>query len=270
MDYTLPIALITAVSGILWVLDRWVWAPARHLSSGGTARQPKWLEYSAGLFPILFVIFIFRSFVVEPFRIPSGSMEPTLIPGDFVLVNKFSYGIRLPLSHLKVIDASSPERGDVIVFRYPPNPKLDYIKRVVGLPGDEVVYLDKKLVVNGEPAPLTRPPRKAVEAAKGYKHNWQILRIEKLGGKKHAIVLNSNISSEVQPVAGMSPTDSCRYSRRGVVCRIPEGQYFVMGDNRDNSEDSRYWGFVPEKNIIGRAFFIWANFHNMRRFGRIH
>ena len=221
MDYTLPIALITAVSGILWVLDRWVWAPARHLSSGGTARQPKWLEYSAGLFPILFVIFIFRSFVVEPFRIPSGSMEPTLIPGDFVLVNKFSYGIRLPLSHLKVIDASSPERGDVIVFRYPPNPKLDYIKRVVGLPGDEVVYLDKKLVVNGEPAPLTRPPRKAVEAAKGYKHNWQILRIEKLGGKKHAIVLNPNISSEVQPVAGMSPTDSCRYSRRGVVCRIP-------------------------------------------------
>lgn len=157
MDYTLPIALITAVSGILWVLDRWVWAPARHLSSGGTAQQPKWLEYSAGLFPILFVIFIFRSFVVEPFRIPSGSMEPTLIPGDFVLVNKFSYGIRLPLSHFKVIDASSPERGDVIVFRYPPNPKLDYIKRVVGLPGDEVVYLDKKLVVNGEPAPLTRP-----------------------------------------------------------------------------------------------------------------
>lgn len=267
MDYTLLIVAVTLAAGVLWGLDRWVWAPERLASLGPHARRPRWLDYTAGLFPILLLVLAFRSFVFEPFRIPSGSMMPTLVPGDFVLVNKFVYGLRLPLLNLKIVRAKEPARGDVIVFRYPVNPRLDYIKRVVGVPGDEVVYLDKRLVINGERQPLSRLP--SSRAGEGTNESWQQLRLENLDGRRHRIVLDPRLSPEVRPVPGMSAAQDCRYSRRGIVCRVPEGHYFVLGDNRDYSQDSRYWGFVPEKNIVGRAFLVWANFSNMKRVGRI-
>ncbi len=267
MDYTLLIIAVTAACGVLWALDRWVWEPARRLSSGGAAPQPRWIAYTGGLFPLLLVILLLRSFVAEPFRIPSGSMLPTLVPGDLILVNKFVYGIRLPVSNAKLVPVGEPERGDVAVFRYPLNPKVSYIKRVVGLPGDEVVYLDKRLVVNGKTVQQKRAGKLVPPKVRRAAEPWQVLREERLGEIRHPIVLDPKVAPGIRPLDGVSPVGACQYGRRGVVCRVPEGSYFVMGDNRDNSEDSRYWGFVPEENLIGRAFLVWANFHDMKRVG---
>ncbi len=263
MDYTVLIVAATALSAVLWGLDRWVWAPERLLTSGGEARRPTWLEWTAGLFPVLLAVLLIRSFLYEPFRIPSGSMEPTLLPGDLILVKKYAYGLRMPLSGARLAGSRTPARGDVIVFHYPLNPRLSYIKRVVGLPGDEVVYLDKRLVINGERQKQVVPKEKSSGRLRLAE------REETLGGVRHRIYLNPKVPPEVKPAEGISPADTCRYSRRGVVCRVPAGQYFVMGDNRDGSEDSRYWGYVPEKNVIGKAVLIAANFSDMKRSGRI-
>lgn len=228
--------------------------------------QPWWLDWTAGLFPVIITVFLLRSFVVEPFKIPSGSMIPTLLVGDLILVNKFHYGIRLPVLNQKVTEGHAPQRGDVMVFRYPPKPSLDYIKRVVGLPGDEVAYLNKRLTVNGQPVSTNAVPEFFDEDAMRYFKQFE----EKLGDRSHRLLIDDDRPAFVPGVEEFPNRQNCRYSVEGVICKVPEGHYFMMGDNRDNSLDSRYWGFVPDKNIVGKAFFVWMNFGNIKRIGSFH
>ncbi|MFM1906818.1 MAG: signal peptidase [Pseudomonadota bacterium] len=228
--------------------------------------QPWWLDWTAGLFPVIITVFVLRSFVVEPFKIPSGSMIPTLLVGDLILVNKFHYGIRLPVLNQKVTEGHAPQRGDVMVFRYPPKPSLDYIKRVVGLPGDEVAYLNKRLTVNGQPVSTNAVPEFFDEDAMRYFKQFE----EKLGDRSHRLLIDDDRPAFVPGVEEFPNRQNCRYSVEGVICKVPEGHYFMMGDNRDNSLDSRYWGFVPDKNIVGKAFFVWMNFGNIKRIGSFH
>ncbi|MEI6025751.1 MAG: signal peptidase I [Betaproteobacteria bacterium] len=227
-------------------------------------RQPWWLDWTAGLFPVIVGVFVLRSFLFEPFKIPSGSMVPTLMVGDLILVNKFDYGVRLPVLNKKVVANKDPQRGDVVVFRYPPDPRLDYIKRVVGLPGDEIVYQNQKLTVNGQPAPVKALGEFYDEDSLRYAPQFS----EKLGAQDHRILVDPRRSSFFGSDSPRFPfAENCRYSAEGVTCKVPPGHYFVMGDNRDNSQDSRYWGFVPDENLVGRAFFVWMNFGNLGRVG---
>ena len=296
--------MATIVTGIYWLAEQFYFLPQRRqaaerleldaanrraeLDKLGIAKndvdvtqakerlimQPWWLDWTAGLFPVIAVVFILRSFLFEPFKIPSGSMIPTLWVGDLILVNKFHYGVRLPVINLKITDGYPVERGDVMVFRYPPKPNLDYIKRVIGLPGDEIAYLNKQLTINGQPAPKTPLPDFFEEDSLRYIKQFEE-RIP-LGDKAEASVtsvrLHRLLNDADRPafVPGADEfifKDNCRYTVEGVTCKVPEGHYFMMGDNRDNSLDSRYWGFVPEKNIVGKAFFVWMNFGNLKRIG---
>ena len=228
--------------------------------------QPWWLDWTAGLFPVIISVFFLRSFIVEPFKIPSGSMIPTLLVGDLILVNKFQYGLRLPVLNTKLTEGEKPQRGDVMVFRYPPNPNLDYIKRVVGLPGDTVAYLNKRLTINGEVVATQSVPEFFDEDAMRYFKQYE----EKLGAQSHRL-LNDEQRPAFVPGADHFPGyEACNYTVEGVTCTVPQGHYFMMGDNRDNSMDSRYWGFVPEKNIVGKAFLVWMNFGNFKRIGAFH
>ncbi|HXD43316.1 MAG TPA: signal peptidase I, partial [Ramlibacter sp.] len=219
--------------------------------------------WTAGLFPVILAVFVLRSFLFEPFKIPSGSMIPTLLVGDLILVNKFTYGVRLPVINTKLTEGHAPQRGDVMVFRYPPKPSLDYIKRVVGVPGDEIAYLNKKLTINGQP--LSKQPMSDFfdEDAMLYFKQFE----EVLGGRHHRILNDDNRPAFIPGADDFQYKQNCRYSVEGVVCKVPQGHYFMMGDNRDNSLDSRYWGFVPDRNIVGKAFFIWMNFGNFKRIG---
>ena len=225
--------------------------------------QPWWLDWTAGLFPVIVVVFLLRSFLFEPFKIPSGSMVPTLLIGDLILVNKFTYGLRLPVINTKITEGKPPQRGDVMVFRYPPKPSLDYIKRVVGVPGDEVAYLNKRLTVNGQPVPTQPLPDFFDADSMRYSKQFQ----EQLEGKTYGTLNDEGRPAFVPGATEFPFHDQCRYSAEGVVCKVPASQYFMMGDNRDNSLDSRYWGFVPEDNIVGKAFFVWMNFGNFKRIG---
>ena len=193
-------------------------------------------------------------------------MIPTLWIGDLILVNKFTYGVRLPVLQTKVTDGTAPARGDVMVFRYPPQPNLDYIKRVVGLPGDEVAYLNKRLSINGVPVPTEAVPDFFDESTLRYAKQFE----EKIGDKPHRLLVNAEVPAFIQGASDFPYRENCRYSVEGVVCKVPAGHYFLMGDNRDNSLDSRYWGFVPEANIVGKAFFVWMNFGNLKRIGSFH
>jgi signal peptidase I len=225
--------------------------------------QPWWLDWTAGLFPVILFIFILRSFLFEPFKIPSGSMIPTLWVGDLILVNKFHYGIRLPVANIKLTQGTPVARGDVMVFRYPPKPSMDYIKRVVGIPGDEVAYLNKKLTLNGQVVATDAMPEFFDESVMRYFKQFS----EKLGDKPHPLIVDDERPSYIPGVEEFPFRQNCKYTVEGVICKVPPGHYFMMGDNRDNSLDSRYWGFVPDANIVGRAFFVWMNFGNLGRIG---
>jgi len=263
MDFAMIMFVLLLVTGTVWLLDRFALAAKR----GSGVAEPWWVEYAKSFFPVILVVFFIRSFLIEPFKIPSGSMIPTLQVGDFILVNKFTYGIRLPVINQKIVQLGDPQRGDVMVFRYPENPTLDYIKRVVGLPGDTVEYRNKQLWVNGV---------EQTQVAQGY-YNYEEAgmrvvqterRIESLGERKHAVLVNPLMPTlHLGSVVEFSGREKCVYDNEMVRCKVPEGQYFMMGDNRDNSRDSRYWGFVPDKQIVGKAFFIWMNFSDLNRVG---
>jgi len=211
-------------------------------------------------------VFTLRSFLVEPFKIPSSSMRPTLEVGDFILVNKFTYGIRLPIIEKKIIEINQPQRGDVLVFRYPLDPSLDYIKRVVGTPGDEVTYKDKKLTVNGQPAAQRPEPSYSyLEGTLAFVTTQRFQ--ETFGGEPHSIAVMADAPPvSVGRVRSFPGRENCVYNESGFTCKVPPGQYFMMGDNRDNSEDSRYWGFVPDDHIRGKAFFVWWNWDDVSSF----
>jgi signal peptidase I len=292
-NFALLMFLATFVTGLYWLAERFYFWPQRKkeaarlnreaaarreqlerkglrhdmadTSEGETRilRQPWWLDWTAGLFPVLFVVFVLRSFLFEPFKIPSGSMIPTLMVGDLILVNKFTYGVRLPVLNTKVTEGNAPQRGDVMVFRYPPQPTLDYIKRVVGVPGDTVAYLNKRLTINGQEVPTTQLPDFFDTDAMRYFGQFE----EKLGDKPHQLLNTKGMPAFVQGASEFPFRENCTYTVEGVTCKVPDGHYFAMGDNRDNSLDSRYWGFVPDANIVGKAFFVWMNFGNLKRIG---
>ncbi len=259
MNFALILFLLTVATGAIWLFDVAVAKKRR----SPDAKEPWWVEYGASFFPVILIVFLLRSFLIEPFKIPSGSMIPTLLVGDFILVNKYTYGIRLPVINRKVLDLNTPQRGDVMVFRWPEDPSLDYIKRVVGLPGDKVAWHDKRLTINGETVAAAPLPDYLHPDRLYYSSRYR----EKLGETEHEILLDKDAPAYVSQVMQFPGRDKCIYNSSGVSCEVPEGHYFVMGDNRDASSDSRVWGFVPEQNIVGRAFLIWFNFGDLKRIG---
>ncbi|HEU4851985.1 MAG TPA: signal peptidase I [Telluria sp.] len=229
-------------------------------------RQPTWIEYSGSFFPVIAMVFVLRSFLFEPFKIPSSSMVPTLLVGDFILVNKFTYGIRLPIVNKKIMEVNDPQRGDVMVFKYPKDMSQDYIKRVVGVPGDKITYENKRLTVNGKPVSY-QPMDDYLDDEHAVYHKQYV---ENLAGTPHRILNDeSKRGIELGGVEEFPNKQACSYSYDKFTCIVPEGNYFMMGDNRDNSLDSRYWGFVPDKNIVGKAVVVWMNLSNPRRIGGI-
>lgn len=240
MDYDFSFFLFVAsvVTGVIWG-GYLLYLKAKDLPFS-EEHEPVIVEYARSFFPIVLIVFLLRSFLAEPFRIPSESMMPTLLIGDFLLVNKFTYGVRLPVINKKIIEINEPQRGDIVVFRFPKDPTVDYIKRVIGLPGDKVAYYGKKLFINDKPVELL--PLGVYEGTgQGRNMNGSLHLEEDLTGVKHSIL----VQNDAQTIEG--------------TYVIPPGNYFVMGDNRDNSNDSRYWGTVPEENLVGKAFFLWMN-----------
>lgn len=259
MNFALILFCLLLLSGAIWLADVLVFSKQR----AADARDPWWVEYGASFFPVILLVFVLRSFIVEPFKIPSGSMIPTLLVGDFILVNKFTYGIRLPVINKKIIDVGLPQRGDVMVFRYPEDPSLDYIKRVVGIPGDKVAYQNKRLTINGQPVETRRIDDYLQTERLKYSKQF----IEKPEGIEHRTLNDDDAPGFISDATQFPHRQDCLYNNAGVICTVPAGHYFTMGDNRDNSRDSRFWGFVPEENIVGKAFFIWLNFSDLKRIG---
>lgn len=292
-NFSLLLFLLSAATMVFWLAERLHFRPARiaaaqaleaqtrqrraELQKMGIAQvddrleeaqaqvltPPAWVEWTAGLFPVILAIFLLRSFLFEPFKIPSGSMIPTLAVGDLILVNKYHYGVRLPVLNTKVIENNPVQRGDVVVFRYPADPRIDYIKRVVALPGDRVEYLNKRLTINGQPVPTESLPDFYDDDSLRYAQQFS----ESLGAKPHRVITDKAVPPFIVGFMNHPHASACEYSAEGIRCTVPAGHYFVMGDNRDNSQDSRYWGFVPDDNLVGRAFFVWMNFSNFGRIG---
>ncbi|MCC7309771.1 MAG: signal peptidase I [Sulfuritalea sp.] len=262
MNFALILFVLVVITGIIWAFDRFHARKQR----APEAPDPWWVEYGGSFFPVILAVFLLRSFLVEPFKIPSGSMIPTLLVGDFILVNKYTYGVRLPVINRKIVELNTPQRGDVVVFRYPPDPSLDYIKRVVGLPGDKVVYRNKKLTING----LEIAQKKTEDYLDRDRLFYTPRFVETLGSVEHHILVEAEAPGFVQQIARFPHSEKCNYNSEGVSCEVPPGHYFMMGDNRDNSQDSRFWGFVPDENLVGKAFFIWFNFSDLKRIGSFH
>ena len=263
MNFALLMLVLLIVTGAIWLLDSLVLR--RHRDKG--AKEPWWVEYPKSFFPIILVVFLLRSFLVEPFKIPSGSMIPTLLVGDFILVNKFTYGIRVPVANKKLFDINEPQRGEVMVFRYPENPTLDYIKRVVGVPGDRVEYRNKRLTINGQLVKVEEDQEyQYVDGGLSFVNSLRFF--ETLGGHRHSIIINPEAPGlQLAGVKQFPQRENCVYNEQEFDCLVPPGNYFMMGDNRDSSSDSRYWGFVPEQNIVGKAFLVWWNFSELKRIG---
>ncbi len=247
--------VILAITSSIWLLDIIVLRKNRLAG----VDEPWYVEYAKSFFPVILLVFTLRSFLVEPFKIPSGSMMPTLLAGDYILVNKFTYGLRVPILNNTFLEMNQPKRGDVIVFHYPPDPKIDYIKRVVGLPGDKIQYQDKQLTINGKKLDVT--------FVNDYEYEMQGANIisarkskEQLGDVPHDILVHDIPNQYSADMPGAKLLD-------GETITVPDNSYFAMGDNRDNSADSRVWGFVPEHNLVGRAFYIWMNFDQFSRIG---
>lgn len=237
-DFSFFLVLTTLVTGVIWGVYALL---QRNRLIEPTAQEPVIVEYAKSFFPVVLVVLLLRSFLFEPFRIPSGSMMPTLLIGDFILVNKFTYGVRLPVLNTKIIEKGSPERGDIVVFRFPKDPTVDYIKRVIGLPGDRIGYYNKQVFVNNQPVKQT-PLGRYEGGSQAADMAGEALLSEDLGSVTHDILVRRDDPS----------------AREGEFV-VPAGHFFVMGDNRDNSNDSRFWGAVPEANLVGRAFFIWMS-----------
>ncbi|CAN5566307.1 signal peptidase I [soil metagenome] len=295
-NFSLLLFILTVVTLVYWLLERFRFKPRRvaaakaleaqaaarrtQLAAQGISKvdgdvesareavlaQPWWLDWTAGLFPVILIVFVLRSFLFEPFKIPSGSMIPTLQIGDLILVNKFHYGVRLPVLQTKIIPNNDPQRGDVVVFRYPQDTRIDYIKRVVGVPGDEVSYRNQRLYINGKLIETTSLGEYYDDDTLRYSPQYS----EKFGNTDHNILVDRNRSSALAGDENFPFKENCRYNSEGVTCKVPPGNYFMMGDNRDNSQDSRYWGFVPDENIVGKAFLVWMNFGNLKRIGTFH
>ena len=297
-NFALILFVLMVITGVIWFLDVFYLAKQRRAAAdralaeydarnakltadgikvdntgnraqleAGILRQPTWIEYSGSFFPVIALVFFLRSFLYEPFKIPSSSMVPTLLVGDLILVNKFTYGIRLPVLNKKIVQINDPQRGDVMVFKYPMDMSQDYIKRVIGVPGDKITYENKRLTVNGVEVKYTPLDDYLSDERMAYNKQFE----ENLTGVSHRI-----LNDDAKPTysrEGVFPfpqSENCQYRYEGFTCVVPPGNYFMMGDNRDNSLDSRYWGFVPDKNIVGKAFFVWMNLGNLRRIGSIH
>ncbi|NMP29965.1 signal peptidase I [Thalassotalea sp. M1531] len=275
--FSLFLVIVTLVTGIVWIADKFYLAPQRKLKLAAVLEQSvaalsdeekaKIEEPSAAvdtavqIFPVIAFVLILRSFLYEPFQIPSGSMMPTLFDGDFILVNKFNYGLKDPVVRNKFIEIGLPERGDVVVFKYPVQPQIDYIKRVIGLPGDRVIYRNKSLYIKPacQPSDSTCPEFEQViqdfEAKGEYKDNgFELTRYtSRMPNRTHQILVNDNTLPRTPHYFNQQGSQRDEFV-------VPEGHYFVMGDNRDNSLDGRFWGFVPEENLVGEAVAIWMSF----------
>ena len=292
-NFALILFVLTIVSGVIWFFDVFylakqrraradvaladfdarnaklqaegikLEASGRHAVEADLLRQPTWIEYSGSFFPVIALVFFLRSFLYEPFKIPSPSMVPTLLVGDLILVNKFTYGIRLPLINKKIIEINNPKRGDVMVFKYPKDMSLDYIKRVIGVPGDKIEYKNKRLTVNGEAVSYAQLPDYLDEERLTYSKQYT----EIISGVQHKILNRPEAPNELSNIEAYPMREACSYNSEGFACTVPAGHYFMMGDNRDNSADSRYWGFVPDQNIVGKAFVVWMNLGDLKRIG---
>ena len=299
MWFGMLLTVLFLITGLAWLADRFYFAPQRKKNAeaifdkakasgqGGydaavraALARPAWLEYTAGLFGVIALVFVLRSFIVEPFRIPSGSMLPNLYVGDFILVNKYTYGLRMPITNDVIVPMNQPKKGDVVVFQFPPDPSQSYIKRVVGVPGDVVRYENKVLTVNGQT--YQQMPKSGIIPDAEYptypNSNKPVLGVIMTKAAEEGAVTHDILTIEKQPTInpnGLSEypfsknTSACTYfpNNTGMECKVPAGQYLMMGDNRDNSTDGRYWGFVPEQNIIGKAYFVWMNFSHPSRIG---
>jgi len=295
-NFALILFVLAVITGIIWCLDVfWLAKQRRRRADAALAaydarnaklqaegikidaskraeieqanlRQPVWIEYSGSFFPVIALVFILRSFLWEPFKIPSSSMVPTLLVGDFILVNKYAYGIRLPIINKKVIEIADPQRGDVMVFKYPKDMSQDYIKRVIGVPGDTISYENKRLTVNGKAVSYTPLDDYLDDQHPIYHKQFT----EGLANAPHRILnTEGKRTLDLGAVDTFPNREACQYTYDKFTCIVPEGNYFMMGDNRDNSADSRYWGFVPDKNIVGKAIVVWMNFSDPKRIGGI-
>lgn len=270
--YTVDMAMVlfTVITIVIWLVSKAL--PSESIEADT-------ISYAAGYTPVLLMLFLLRSFLLEPFQIPSSSMRPGLIDGDMILVSKFSYGLRTPITNQVFIPISNPARGDVAVFSYPKDPRKDYIKRIIGLPGDTIEYRNRSLTINGvavkteSVGPAVYIDKNQLSARQTPLYQSALQRVETIDGKSFKTYIDAQKlpGTNLQQVDYYSTQGQCNYADDGswFVCKVPKDNFFVMGDNRDQSEDSRYWGFVPNTNLVGKAFFIWMNTKEPSRIGRI-